>query len=817
VLKSRVCFLLCFFFIFTAGLNVSASSPSVPQPLTASEIVALQVGGALPGNIAHDIKVRGLSFHPDESFLVVLKQAGADSVLLTAVSNAHSSASTDTQQDPELLRHLLRTADLLKSNRLDDAEAELSTALSTSFAAPETGFVMADVLRQKQHYEQAASVYSVLIRKWPDFPELHTKASYILYRLGDSEDAFSEARKAVALNPDDAEAHKNAGLALDDERKFDAAAAEYQQALRIKPDYGVVHYDLGLLFFHTKSYDRSIAEYKKAIVLDPNDADQHSALGLAYQQVNDLTNAIAEQREAQRLKPDDPDIRQNLAAALMKSDPMAAIAELKETERLYPDRVMCHICLGNALVWAGDIKGAQTEYAKAENADPTAFEPHTGLGKIEEQQKNYNGALEEYRQAERLAPDEAHTHEDVGRVLLAKQDFSEAAAELKNAVGMLPSSWEIHDMYGKALEGEGQTDFAITEFKESIALDPKQPQVMIELGAAFEKKGDWAAAMEQYKNACTARRAILTKAQRGEIVRWDGPDAEVEYGKALHRFADHVARLNAAGKQREAAELEKQVQTVGTADKLSQDVQTAMMDGGQALRDKRYSDAEKSYQHAADLAAKLPVSDPSLLGALNGLANAYAFSQDYSEANQIAHHEIELIEKQYGPAAPETVKVLYFLGGVSMRKHDLMSAQAYFSRALAINTHHFGENDGRTSESLRAMAGFYMMQQDWPHAEALLLRAVSATEASSGPDNGFVIVPLWGLCSLYDTWGRPEKSQPCWHRAATIAEREPEDNRGDLAPALQNEAAALRKLGRNSEAGQVELRLSQLHSVASSK
>lgn len=813
--KTRRCFLLCL--LCMAGLNLSASSPTVQLPLAASEIVALQVGGALPGNIVHDVKERGLSFHPDESFLALLKQAGADSVVLTAVSSANISANTDTAQDPELLKQMLKTADLLKSHRLDEAEAELNTALSTSFAAPETGFVMADVLRQKEDYEQAASIYSVLINKWPDFPEIHTKASYILYRMGDSEDAFSEAKIAIALNRDDAEAHKNAGLALEDEHKFDAAIGEYKEALRIKPDYANVHYDLGNLFSSMNSYDQAIAEYKKALALDPGNVDAHSNLGNVYEQANDLSDAIAEHREAQRLMPNDPDIRQNLGAALMKSDPMAAIAELRETEKLFPDMTMCHVCLGNGLVWSGDIKGAQYEYQKAEDLDPTAYEPHVGLGKIQEQQKNYDAALEEYRKAEQLSPDVARTHQDVGRVLLTKNDFAGAAIELRQAIGLLPSSWQLHELYGKALSGIGQFALAIAEFRESIALDPKEPQVMIELGSTLEQKGDWAAAMEQYKTAEDTQHGMQSQSSPGEIVRQDGPDAEVEYKKALHRFADHVAGLKAAGKQQEAAELGKSLQPMGTTDELSQDIQVAMLDGGQALHDHRYPDAERSYQHAINLAGKLPDSDPSLINALHALANAYAMATDYTDANQIAHREIEVIEKQHGPASPQTVRVLYFLGSVAARQGDFAAGQTYFSRAIEINTKHFGENDSRTAESMRAMAGFYMMQQDWPHAETFLLRAVSADEASGGPNNGFIIVPLWGLCSLYDTWGRPEKSEPCWHRAAGIAEKEPEDNRGDLAPALQNEAAALRKLGRNSEADQLELQLSQLHPVGSSK
>ena len=804
-------------FFFVAGSCWPAFSQTASEPLSAGEMLALEVGAVLPDNIVHDIRSRGLKFSPDEQFISVLKRAGASPAVLAAVRGATVSPKTEGATDQDLLNGLLQASDLMRLQQYDKAEAQLTQALNSSFAAPETAFVMAEVLRQQENFGQAASVYAEILKQWPDFPEVHTKASYVLYRMGDSEDALNEAKVALKLNPDDAEAHKNAGLALDDERKFEGAAVEYREALRLKPDYDAVHCDLGLLLYHTNSFDQSIAEYKKAIELNPHEADYHSNLGEAYEQVNDFGDAIAEQREAQRLRPNDPDIRQNLASALMKTDPTAAIAELRETEKLFPDLPMCHVCLGNALVWADDIKGAQVEYQKAEALDPTVYEPHTGMGKIHEQQKNYDAALDEYCKAEQLAPDTARTHQDVGRVLLTKNDFASAESELKQAVRLLPSSWEIHELYGQALSGEGQATQAIAEFKESLALDPKEPQVMDELGSALEKQGDWATAMQQYQNASRTHRQILSSALMGETVRQYGPDPDEQYKKAEERFELHLGQMKAEGKNQQAAELEKRVQDSGAEDHVAQSVQTELDDGAQALGEHRYTDAEKRFQQAVTLAQKLPASDPTLVTALGALANAYGMALDYPHANETAHREIEVIEKTNGPASPQTVRVLYFLGALSVRQHDFTAGRTYFERALAINIKYFGENDGRTSDTLRGMAGFYMEQQDWPHAETYLLRAVKAQEASAGATNGLVLVPLWGLCSLYDTWGRPEKSQPCWQHAVEIADGQPDHDPVDLAAALKQESAALRRLGRNNEADQLDLRLATVHPVASSQ
>ena len=231
------------------GLSIGVVSQTPPRPLRASEVLALEAGGVLPANVAHEIGVRGLNFDPDEDYRALLKTAGADATVMAALNKAKVTApASDGKPDRELLKQLSSAVVLIRDKRYDEAGAELSRALESSFAGPETGFVMGEVLRRKEEFRQAAEVYAEVLRQDPDFPEVHTKVSYVLYRLGASEDALHEAKTALAQNPDDAEAHKNAGLALGDEQKFDAAAPEYREALRINPDYASVHYNLGLFF-----------------------------------------------------------------------------------------------------------------------------------------------------------------------------------------------------------------------------------------------------------------------------------------------------------------------------------------------------------------------------------------------------------------------------------------------------------------------------------------------------------------------------------------------------------------------------------------
>ena len=112
---------------------------------------------------------------------------------------------------------------------------------------------------------------------------------------------------------------------------------------------------------------------------------------------------------------------------------------------------------------------------------------------------------------------------------------------------------------------------------------------------------------------------------------------------------------------------------------------------------------------------------------------------------------------------------------------------------------------------MRAVAGVYMFQSSWDKAEPYMVRALKAVEVANGPDDGQVLVPLWGLCDLYDRMGKADQSQPCWHRATGLVEKQSGESSRAVTGPLSNEAKALRRLGRNDEAEKLEQRLAQIN------
>lgn len=782
-----------------------AAAPASPRPLPASEVMALEAGGALSANLVHDIQVRGLGFKPSADFGELMKKAGADASVLAALETAKVTVKGEAQPDQQLLQQLADAAVLMKNKQFHDAGEKLSEALDVSFARMETGFAMANLLTQVREFAKASAVYREILDVEPDFPEAHVKASFVLYRLGDLEDALNEVKAALAENPNDAEAHKNRGLIYMDERKFDAAIAEYSEALRLKPDYGLVHYDLGLTYDDMHSYEQAVVEYKKSIVLNPDYADAHTNLGVAYKEMGNIGGAITEFRVAKQLNPNDPWTRQNLASALMREAPAVAIVEMRELEKKFPDFQVCHVCLGNALLWTDDVKGAEEEYRIAVKLDPTDSSPHIGLGDIRGKQKDWDRALEEYRTAEGLGSN-ADAYLGAARMLMQKKDYASAEQELKQGEMLSPSNGEIHTEYAKALEASGQLDLAISEFKEAIQLDPKRVDVMVGLASALEKKGDWFAAMDQYHKAALAQSSLRNKALPGQVIRLYQPEPEEAYREAKGRFADHLVALRAAGKTAEAADLEKRVAELDTAGSTLEKVQALVQNGLDAVQARDMDAAEKAFQQAVTLAEQLPAADENLAVALGYLGKTYATERKLVDADAVFHRELTLAEKTWGPFSDRVTAPLMALGEVAGGNGHFAEAESYYARVLDINLKRHGENSMQASDAMRAMAGVYELQQQYDKAEPYLLRAVKSEEMSSGA----TLIPLWGLCDLYDRWDKPDKAQPCWHRATDIIAKEQGEHSPQLAASLINEGKALRKLGRNDEAERVEERVAAL-------
>ena len=73
---------------------------------------------------------------------------------------------------------------------------------------------------------------------------------------------------------------------------LDEALSELKQAIALDPDYARAHYNFAAVYGEKERWDEAIREYTRAIELQPDYADAHNNLAVAYGVIGNHTLAI---------------------------------------------------------------------------------------------------------------------------------------------------------------------------------------------------------------------------------------------------------------------------------------------------------------------------------------------------------------------------------------------------------------------------------------------------------------------------------------------------------------------------------------------
>jgi tetratricopeptide (TPR) repeat protein len=808
----RNLFLAVVLFVSCSFGSSCSAAKDTPRPLSKSELLALVAGKSLPDGIVVEILATGLNFDPDDRYVSLLQTAGANSRVLAVVSAAQhvpTGKPADPNEDPLLVR-LSEAGKLIDENKFDEAHQKLAAFNFHEAGQSASDFVVGDVLISQQRYQEAADLYSEILRRDPAFPEVHTRLGFANYYSGNEEESLRHSKAAIARNPNSPSPHLNAGLALRSLRNFDAAESEIRQAIRCKPDFAIAYTDLGLLLDDKRDYDGAIAQYQKALAINPDDLDTRYDLGVAYHEKGSSVDAIREYREVKRVDPERIDARHNLAVELSKQDPPAAITEFKELRQIAPDFQLCSRCLADALARTGRLEEAINEYHLAAASDPSDPHAHAGLGRVFEAQKKYDAALQEYRAAVALDQSYAAGHADIGRALLLTKDYVGAAAELKIAEDQEPANWFHHDTRGRALQAQGDHDGAIAEYRESVSVAPKELQGRLDLASALEGQGDWVGAIANFEQAAVdeapAKLGIPT-------LRYD---TQEQLRAAKVRFRQHLADLRSTGHGAEASTLEAQLKAAEDAPNLDLQFHSAMQESSQAATEKRFNEAETSAEQAIAIAETIRPADGRLPEAVGQLGNVYAWRLDYRNAELSYKKQLTLTEQLYGAQSPILSGPLQNLAMTALAQKDFATAESLFSRTLELNQKVYGENSTGTADALRGLAHIYSGQKAFDKSETALLRATKIYRTLYGDSDMRVAIPLTSLCYVYDQWGKAAQSETCHGQLVSMAEKQFGPNSPYLLQDLTAEAHALRQLGRQDEAARIEQRTQSIQLAQSS-
>ena len=97
---------------------------------------------------------------------------------------------------------------------------------------------------------------------------------------------------------------------------MDEAISEWRKAIKLDPNDAGAHNSLGTALAAKGKVDEAISEFRKAIELDPKNALAHGNLGLGLLQQGRFAQAEASTRRARGLLPPDHPVRPRMSQQL---------------------------------------------------------------------------------------------------------------------------------------------------------------------------------------------------------------------------------------------------------------------------------------------------------------------------------------------------------------------------------------------------------------------------------------------------------------------------------------------------------------------
>lgn len=266
------------------------------------------------------------------------------------------------------------------------------------------------------------------MNEWFD-AEQHVERAHEHYEAGRWQEAESELRRALSLDPYRPDWHFNLGLTLEQTGRYDEAAGAFKAAHDLEPDAQSANC-VGLNFLRAEKPREAVAWFERAQKLAPDDSASFVHRIAAYAELGDHDQAEVMFYMAQQVNPKDPMAYATLADSLLaRGLHDKAVWCLREAAHLDPDLPRVHARLAQAYAATGRLERARQLYLRELRQDPGDIETLMDLGRLLVDMNRLGEAGEKFRRILELEPDNPTAHFHLADLAARLGQTAEAMAQ----------------------------------------------------------------------------------------------------------------------------------------------------------------------------------------------------------------------------------------------------------------------------------------------------------------------------------------------------------------------------------------------------
>jgi eukaryotic-like serine/threonine-protein kinase len=284
---------------YRAALAIRPGTAVLYNNIGMTHLVALRIDDAIV-ELNEAVALDARFAHPHSHLGTAYKAKGLREQSLAEYLKAVELAPGDPQG------HTVLAGALLERGKDEEAMAEYRKAIELDPEYAVAHGLLGEVMLQKARFAEAKESLSTCLRFLPDNHPLRQH--------------FTQQLRQCEI-----QAHYNLAFALAGKGQWDEAITEYRAALELDPKNAKARVNLGLALERKGEWDEAIREYRTALALDPKVAEAHATLGYALLQQGRFADAKAATHQCLDLLPEGDPLRKPTAQQLQRCERLLAL------------------------------------------------------------------------------------------------------------------------------------------------------------------------------------------------------------------------------------------------------------------------------------------------------------------------------------------------------------------------------------------------------------------------------------------------------------------------------------------------------------